>query len=127
MPLRFWVSCWALVTTTGVALPPPVVPLPFLRSRRWRYATTNCICDGAKLFDECLKLIGEERLRSVGQCIVRMWMHLNDYAIRAGSERCSRHWRDFIANTCSMARISNNRQMRELVYSRNSGEVEHVP
>src|SRR5688500_19933927 len=68
-----------------------------------------------------------KRLSAVGKGLVRLGVHFDDYSVSTGGKRGASHRRDLVAYSRSMARIADDREVRQLVHCRDRGEVEHVP
>src|SRR5579871_5121698 len=60
------------------------------------------------LFHEFIKLIGEERLRTVGESLVRPMMYFNQQSVCANCNSCTRKRSDFVALSGPVARVDHD-------------------
>src|SRR5579863_5334675 len=94
----------------------------------WRvhHPATNRGGDRPQLAHQLGELARVERLRSVRQRPVRRGMDLDENAVGARGYRGPRHWRHLVAKPGAVARVRDDREMRQIVNDRDSGQVEHV-
>src|SRR4051812_44018639 len=78
--------------------------------RNW-YGTSDSGRHSAQLSDELRELIGVERLRAIRQRTIRLRMDFDHNSIRTGRNGRPRHGNDLVAQTRSMTRIGDDRQM----------------
>src|SRR5262245_14624472 len=101
-------------------LPPmnPVAPVTKHFKRSSSDLAAHHATDGADLIHQLMELIREERLWTVGKRVVRIVMDFDHQPIGAGRDRRARHRRDLVANAGAVARIHDDREMRELLHDR---------
>src|SRR5262249_2373229 len=78
------------------------------------------------LFHQGCKVIGEDRLHAIGERLVRIAMDLDDDSIRTHSNCSSGERSDLVALASSVARIDDDRQMTQTLYSRNDAQIERI-
>ncbi len=81
---------------------------------------------GANLADQFGILLGQERLRTVGHRLFRTIMHFDMHAIGPGRHSGQRASRNQIGSAGRMARVDDNRQVRERLGRRHGRHVEQV-
>src|ERR1700677_5098940 len=82
--------------------------------------------DYSQLIHERCTLLREQRLRSIGKCLIRAGMNFDEQPVTAGGDRGAGHGRNLVAAPGTVRRISQHGQMRELLDHRYGGDVHGV-
>src|SRR5262249_3540177 len=123
----------AVYLRRATAKEPPMRPVPRIVTRLMRcpadtlgHAAADGGRDDAKLGHELSEVGGIERLRSIGERVVRIVVHFDEQAVRAGGNGSAGHGGNFVAAASAVGGIRDHGQVRELLDDGYRGDVQGV-
>src|SRR5437773_6986560 len=110
---------------TARPIEPPISPTPTMAMRRNGATASDRPADGggddAELGHQLGELLGVDRLRAVGERHLGLVVHLDHDAVRSRRHGRARHRDHLVAETGSVARVREDRQMAQLLDDRDGG------
>src|ERR1700728_125297 len=108
-------------------------PVPWLFARGHRlphpdrgHGSSHHCGNLAHLLHQFIELIGEERLRSVGERFIRFVVNFDHQTVGTDGYRRAREWCDFVALAGAVAGIDQNGQMTEPLHRGYQAQIERV-